>query len=106
MRALLLFLVSLLFCGGCERAGSNRPLRVGMEMNYPPFEMRDAQGQPAGVSVDLARALAASLGRPIEFSDIPFNGLIPALKTGQIDLVISSMTATDERRQSIDFEWI
>ena len=74
-----------------------------MEMKYPPFEMRDAQGQPAGVGVDLAKALGESLGRPVEFSDLPFSGLIPALKTGQIDVVISSMTATDERRQSIDF---
>jgi polar amino acid transport system substrate-binding protein len=92
----------LMFCAGCNRP-ANGPLRVGMEMKYPPFEMRDAQGNPAGVGVDLARALGESLGRPVEFSDLPFNGLIPALKTGQIDLILSSMTATDERRQSIDF---
>lgn len=87
---------------GCARSGP-APLVVGMELAYPPFEMTDPQGQPAGVSVDLARALAAALGRPLRIENTPFDGLIPALKTGRLDLVISSMTATEERRQSIDF---
>jgi polar amino acid transport system substrate-binding protein len=105
MRPLLLLLVVLLFpaCEGKPGASTSAPLRVGMEMKYPPFEMRAASGEPAGVSVDLARALGEALGRPVTFSDLPFSGLIPALKTGQIDVIISSMTATDERRQSIDF---
>lgn len=79
------------------------PLRVGMELAYPPFEMRDPTGQPAGVSVDLAKALGEHLGRPVEIQNLPFAGLIPALKTGKIDAIISSMTATTERAQSIDF---
>src|ERR1700685_361534 len=53
--------------------------------------------------VDLARALCDYLHRPIDIENMPFEGLIPALKTGRIDLIISSMTATDERRKSIDF---
>jgi polar amino acid transport system substrate-binding protein len=104
----LLFLLTIVLSAACQRStpgpqAGSPPLRIGMEMKYPPFEMRDAQGQPAGVAVDLGRALGKALGREVEFSDLPFNGLIPALKTGQVDLVISSMTATDERRQSIDF---
>ncbi len=102
----LLFVLTVALFTGCDRskpAGKAGPLKVGMEMKYPPFEMRDAQGQPAGVGVDIAKALGESLGRPVEISDLPFSGLIPALKTGQIDIIISSMTATDERRQSIDF---
>jgi polar amino acid transport system substrate-binding protein len=78
-------------------------LVIGMELSYPPFEMRDASGEPAGVSVDLAKALGEKLRQPIEIQNLPFAGLIPALKTGKIDLVISSMTATPERAQSIDF---
>lgn len=80
-----------------------RKLVVGMELAYPPFEMRDAQGEPAGVSVDLARALGVHLGVPVEIQNLPFDGLIPALKTGRIDLIVSSMTATEERARSIDF---
>ncbi len=96
----LFFIVLALAC--CTKPGP-APLVVGMELAYPPFEMTDPQGQPAGVSVDLARALAEHMGRPLQIENIPFDGLIPALKTGRIDLVISSMTATAERRQSIDF---
>ncbi len=78
-------------------------LRVGMEMAYPPFEMQDPRGNPQGVSVDIARALAEYLHEPLTIENIPFNGLIPALKTGKIDAIISSMTRTPERAQSIDF---
>lgn len=79
------------------------PLRVGMELAYPPFEMTDPQGRPAGVSVRLAEALATHLGRPVVIENIAFDGLIPALKAGRIDCVISSMTATPERAKSIAF---
>ncbi len=78
-------------------------LAVGMELAYPPFEMSDRQGKPTGVSVDLAQALGEALGRKVVIENIPFSGLIPALKTGKIDLIISSMTANSERAQSIDF---
>jgi polar amino acid transport system substrate-binding protein len=82
---------------------SGKPLVIGMELNYPPFEMTDASGAPTGVGVEMAQALGAYLHRPIDIQNMPFEGLIPALKTGRIDLIISSMTATDERRKSIDF---
>ncbi len=95
------FLLLGLLLTGCT--GGQRPLVIGMELNYPPFEMTDANGNPTGVGVDLAHALAAYLHRDIEIQNMPFEGLIPALKTGRIDLIISSMTATDERRESIDF---
>ena len=74
-----------------------------MELNYPPFEMIDARGQPDGISVGLAKALGPFVHRQVSIQNIPFDGLIPALKTGKIDLIISSMTATAERAQSIDF---
>lgn len=103
MRRLInLFLFSLVLIGITSTA-AEPPLRVGMELSYPPFEMRDEKGEPKGVSVDIARALAESLGRPLEIQNLPFDGLIPALKTGKIDLILSSMTATDERARVIDF---
>ena len=83
--------------------GAEPPLRVGMELQFPPFEMRDEKGEPTGVSVDLAQALGAHLGRVVEIQNLPFDGLIPALKTGRIDIILSSMTATPERAASIDF---
>ena len=90
-------------CGKSSSANGSQVLRVGMDLSYPPFEMQDKAGHPDGVSVRLAEALAADLGRPLRIVPMDFSGLIPALKTGNIDLVISSMTANDERRKSIDF---
>lgn len=98
----LLLLLLCVLAGSFVRA-AEPPLRVGMELGYPPFEMRDASGQPAGVSVDLARALGDFLARPVQIENLPFDGLIPALKTGKIDLILSSMTATAERARVIDF---
>jgi polar amino acid transport system substrate-binding protein len=78
-------------------------LIVGMELAYPPFEMTDERGQPAGVSADLARDLGHHLQREVEIQNLPFPGLIPSLQTHKIDLIISSMTATPERAESIAF---
>jgi len=108
MQRLLLALICCLFAACGKKDGKNDtsgggPLRVGMELNYPPFETQDAQGNPDGVSVRLAEMLAKDLGRPLKIVPMKFSGLMPALKSKDVDLVISSMTATDERRQSIDF---
>lgn len=102
----LLALAAALAAGGCQ--DKNKPLAkdtltVGMELAYPPFEMTDEKGNPTGVSVDLAHELGKALGKRVVIQNTAFDGLIPALKTGKIDLVISSMTITDERRQSVDF---
>lgn len=78
-------------------------LVVGMELAYPPFEGKDAQGNPAGVSVDFMKDFAKSAGKEIKIENIAFDGLIPALLTGKVDMVMSSMTITDERRKTVDF---
>ena len=102
-KLLLFSALGLVLAGlGCAPAG-RQPLIVGMELNYPPFEMVDSRGQAAGISVELAKALGQYLQHEVRIENIPFDGLIPALKTGKIDLIISSMTATPERAQSITF---
>jgi polar amino acid transport system substrate-binding protein len=106
-RRFLTLAACVLATTGCSEksssTGNGAVLRVGMDLSYPPFEMQDKAGNPDGVGVRLAEALAAHLGRPLKIVPMEFSGLIPALKTGNIDLILSSMTATDERRQSIDF---
>ena len=83
--------------------GAEKPLVVGMELQYPPFEMSEIDGTPSGVSVDFAKALGKYLGREVKIENIAWDGLIPSLKTNKIDLIISSMTITDERKKTIDF---
>ncbi len=99
---LLLLLLVLTGCNPAPQAGP-APLRIGMELSTPPFEMANATGQPDGVSVRLAEALAAKLQRPLQIEVLAFKGLETALKTGKIDLILSSMTDTPKRRESISF---
>jgi polar amino acid transport system substrate-binding protein len=100
---LVLGLFTLFVVIGCRPAVEDDSLVVGMDLSYPPFETIDPAGQPVGVSVELAKALAESLGRPLKIQNMPFTGLIPSLQNGAIDCVISSMTDTPERRKSIAF---
>ena len=95
--------IVLIFTVGRGVAAEKGTLVVGMELAYPPFEMTDTSGKPSGASVDLARELGKALGKKVVIENTSFDGLIPALKTGKIDLIISSMTATEERAKSIDF---
>ena len=99
----LLAMSCVFFVPAPTPAADSNPLIVGMELAYPPFEMTDKSGAPTGVSVDLAHELGKALGRKVIIQNTAFDGLIPALKTGKIDLIISSMTANPERAKSIDF---
>lgn len=101
-RVFLAALAGLLLLG-CSSKRDESVLVVGMDLSYPPFETIDERGQPAGVSVEIARGLAQSLGRELRIENMPFVGLIPSLQNGRIDCVISSMTDTPERRESIAF---
>lgn len=74
-----------------------------MELKYPPFETKDKAGNPDGVSVKLAKLLGEYLGKSIEIVDTPYPSLIPSLETGKIDFIISSMTITEAREETVDF---
>lgn len=86
-----------------EPAKSNSTLTVAMELAYPPFETRDAAGEPTGVSVDLMKAFGEYAGYDIQIQNIVWAGLIPSLQAGAADIVISSMTITDERGHLVEF---
>ncbi|MPQ43183.1 transporter substrate-binding domain-containing protein [Clostridium tarantellae] len=78
-------------------------LIIGMELKFPPFETVDSKGNPLGVSVELAKAIGEKLGKKVEIKNIDYSSLIPALQSKNIDLIISSMSITEERLKSIDF---
>ncbi|AEV28023.1 periplasmic component of amino acid ABC-type transporter/signal transduction system [Sphaerochaeta pleomorpha str. Grapes] len=104
----LVLLAIALFVSGCSKtetkgAAGALPLVVGMELAYPPFETKNAQDEPSGVSVDLAKDLGAYLNRPVTIVNTNWDGLIPSLQTGKVDVVISSMTITEQRAEVVDF---
>lgn len=109
--AVLLSLVLVVACGKKTTEDAYKTdsvldkdvIKVGMELQYPPFETKDTDGNPTGASVMLAEALGKYLGKEVEFIDTPYSSLIPALETGSIDIIISSMTITEEREKIVDF---
>ncbi len=100
--ALAALLLPVTGCGG-DTPQSEKPLKVGMELAYPPFETKNGAGEPEGISVDLAKELGKSLGREVEISNIAWDGLIPSLSTGKVDVIISSMTITEKRKKVVNF---
>ncbi len=82
---------------------TGRPLRVGVSATREPMSFLDAEGQISGHDGELARRIAAGLGRPLEFFNSHWASLLPALQSGRIDAIVSGMTATEERRRLIDF---
>jgi polar amino acid transport system substrate-binding protein len=96
----LLALVFILFLTAC---GQEDTLRVGMDLQYPPFETVDKDNNPEGISVDIANALGEYLGREVEVVNTDFAAIIPALESGEIDIAIASMSITEERETRVDF---
>ena len=80
-----------------------KPLKVGVCATLEPFVFIDAHGRIIGHDIELAQRVATMLDRPVEFIDMKFMALIPALQSGKIDMIVNGMTATEERRKSVDF---
>lgn len=85
------------------KSNNNNELVVAMELAYPPFETTDANGEPDGISVQMAYALGDYLDRPVRIENMAWTGLIPALTTGKVDIILSSMTITEERAKTVNF---
>lgn len=94
----LIGIFSLSACGLAD----DDVLRVGMDLSYPPFETSD-DGEPEGISVDIAHELGDYLGRDVEIVNTGFGSLIQSLNIGEVDVIIGSMSITEERAQSVDF---
>lgn len=85
-------------------SNAQQVLQVGTEPAFPPFEMQAPDGQGfTGFDIDLFNAIGEVAGLEIQFQSMPFDGLIPALQTQNIDAAISGMTITPERAQTVDF---
>ncbi len=78
-------------------------LTVGMDLRWAPFETKDENGDPSGISVDVAKALAEYFGVEVEIVDLEFGSLIVSLNTQEIDVIIASMSITESRAEAINF---
>ncbi len=78
-------------------------LRVGLAATQKPFSYMEEDGSIVGLAPELAYRIGQSLNRKIEFTLIDFPDLLPALKTGEIDVVVDWMFYTEERAKTIAF---
>lgn len=81
-------------------------LIVGVKYDTPPFGQKTPRGGVAGFDVDLARAIAREMfGNPnaVEFKQVTAGNRILALNSGQVDMIIATMTITSSRKQIVDF---
>ena len=96
-------ILSLTACGG----GSDKETvsyKVGTEPTFPPFDTTDEDQNIVGLDMDLIKAIGEDQGFDVEFENLSFDGLIPALKAGNIDIVAAGMNKDDEDRQKeVDF---
>lgn len=101
MKHLLLALSVALGATGAMAQGAD--LKVAIDPTYEPFTFKTADGKPAGFDVDIANALCAQIKRQCVFVEQVWDSMIPGLQARKYDVIISSMSITDDRKKVVDF---
>lgn len=83
---------------GCSNNKDDKLLTLGTSLDYPPFEFSQ-NGTAVGFDIDIAQALSKEMGYKLEIKDIEFSGLIPALKSGRVDFIMSGMSESEEEKR-------
>ncbi|MGH8379819.1 cystine ABC transporter substrate-binding protein [Pseudomonas sp.] len=78
-------------------------ISVGLEGTYPPFSFVDADGKLAGFEVELSEALAKELGVKAKLQPTKWDGILAALESKRLDVVINQVTISEERKKKYDF---
>lgn len=88
----------------CATTVSAKKLVVATDTNFPPFEFKDpASGKHTGFDVELWDAIAKEIGAEYDLQPMDFNGIIPGLQSGQVDVGIAGITIKPERAEVVDF---
>lgn len=78
-------------------------LKVAIDPTYQPFTFKTADGKPTGFDVDIAEALCTEIKRKCVYVEQVWDSMIPGLQAKKYDVIISSMSITDERKAVVDF---
>lgn len=113
---LLGFTLILFGCGTASDSDSNsntgsdangnddkQTLVAGTDATYAPMEYMDADGNIVGIDIDIVEAIAEAAGFEVEFKNIGWEPLFPAVDNEEVDFAVSSITITEEREESFDF---
>ena len=93
-------------CGGEEKkaADSAKVLRVGTEPVFAPFEFpKEGSKDLTGFDIELIEALGKQMGYKVEIVSMGFDALIPALNSGNIDVIAAGMSINEERQKAVTF---
>jgi ABC-type amino acid transport substrate-binding protein len=99
--AALLGLISLML--PVNSAGAGEKIRLATEGYYAPFNYIDESGKLAGFDVDIGNALCKEMGADCEFVQQDWDNLIPSLLEGKYDVIVASMSITEEREEKVSF---
>ncbi|QJA08940.1 transporter substrate-binding domain-containing protein [Romboutsia sp. CE17] len=89
-----------------EQVKEKGKLVIATSADYPPYEFHkeiDGKDTIVGFDIMIAEEIAKELGVELEIKDMKFDGLLPALQSGNVDMVVAGMTATEERQQAVNF---
>lgn len=118
MKKLVIIFIAclMILAAGCSNGGTTESvpstidqvvekgtLVIGTAPGYFPFEMKDLDGNFVGYDIDVGKAIAESLSVEVEFKQFGFDGLIPALQTGEIDMILAGMTIRGDRALAVSF---
>ena len=86
-----------------EKVKKSGTLVIASGLDYPPMQFVDAEGNPAGMNIEMAQAVAKKLGVKLDIVTIPFKAQIPALISGRADIGWAGYTILPERLKQVDF---
>ena len=90
--------------GNAARRGDDGPLILAVMPEIPPYAYIDRKtGEIRGIDIDIVKAAAARLGRPLKIRRVPFSDVVPSVKDGRADFAAAGLTITEGRRRNVDF---
>ena len=100
VKLMLMFLLSVVI--SISVFAKNNVVYVGTNAEFAPFEYLD-KNKIVGFDIDLLDAISKETGLEFKIQDMAFDGLLPALQTKKVDMVIAGMSATPERQKAVAF---
>jgi polar amino acid transport system substrate-binding protein len=104
--SLIVLAAASLLLVGCkkkEEAAGKMHITIATDATWPPMEMVDENKEIVGFDIDLMKAAADAGGFTVEFKNTAWDGIFAGLAAGEYDAVMSSVTITDERKETMDF---
>ncbi|CAH1057016.1 transporter substrate-binding domain-containing protein [Paenibacillus pseudetheri] len=91
--------------GNATNGGAAKKLTMGTSADFPPYEFHkvvDGKDTVVGFDIDIAKEIAADMGAELVIKDLPFDSLLNELSSGRVDIVISGLSPTEERKKAVD----